>query len=271
MHRFDQSRIQSPDCSLSSNNSNSFTFTSLNKGPTSHPRGEKTKPSLLEALCKAFRNNSCSLNSPFYKLDQVEFCKVLNSLAYYKSRLPDTKSAEWCVECGESSSSYMSLVEASKEQLVCYILAKKNKVLGKMVVKNAEQKLIVSRLNVDGNSNLQLLRSMDQLTSASIKDRYQVPTNHTKLSDVGKCTASRLQIFAVVTAVNKVPTRTKASWHSLLCLSDPSLITVGEDVNEDLAPCEFKMHLFMPLLEDHPEIHRGDVVRFTNVKVFILY
>lgn len=268
MHSFKRHQLQSQDCSYSSCNNDSFTFTSLKKGLTSYPAGDETKSSLLGALCKAFRNNSCSLNSPFYKLNQVEFCKVLNSLVYYKSCLPDTKSAEWCVECGESSNSDMPLAEAAKEQLVCYILAKQNKVLGKMIVKNAERKLIVSRLNLDGNSNLQLLNSMDQLTNASIKDRYQVPANHTKLSDVGKCTANRLQIFAVVTDVNKVPTRTRASWHSLLCLSDPSLVLVGEDGNEDLAPCEFKMHLFFPLLEDHPEIHRGDVVRFTNVKVF---
>lgn len=70
-------------------------------------------------------------------------------------------------------------------------------------------------------------------------------------------------MFGVVTAVNKVPTRTKHFWHSLLCISDPSLAADEEGSQ----PAEFKMHLFMPFVEDFPEVHRGDVVRFTNVKV----
>lgn len=264
--------MQSQSCTFSTISSDSsYRFISSNKIQTSQHQvgGIKNKPTPIEALCRAFRNNSLSLNSPFYKLNQVEFTKVLNSLASYKSCLPNSiiKTSEWCVECGESSRSHMPIAEAVRERLVCYILGTQRRVLGKMVINNAERKLIVSRLNFDVNSNLQLLNSMSQLTSASIKDRYQVPVNHTKLSDVGQSTASRLQIFGVVTAVNKVPTRTRASWHSLVCISDPSLVPTSDENNENLAPCEFKMHLFMPLLEDHPEIHRGDVVRFTNVKV----
>jgi hypothetical protein len=82
-----------------------------------------------------------------------------------------------------------------------------------------------------------------------------------------------LQIFGVVTAVNKLPTKTTSSWHSLICISDPSLIMIasGDEEEEDKAPGEFKMSLFFNTLEDHPEFHRGDVVRFTNVKVRYLY
>lgn len=231
---------------------------------------DHNKCCLLESLCKAFRNNTLNLNSPLHKLNQAEFCKVMNMLAYYKSSLPDTESVEWCIERGESSNSFMPLAEAVKGTLVCYIQSKRHKVLGKLVVNNAERKLVVPKISVDGNSNLQLLKTMGQLTNASIKDRYVVPTNHTKLCDIENTKATRLQIFGVVTAINKLPTRTKASWHSLICISDPSLIANAENEADDLAPCEFKMHFFFPLLEDHPEIHCGDVVRFTNVKVIII-
>ena len=254
------------DCS-STVNSCSYNSQDIVKPSFCHVKGLRNKPTPLESLCKAFQTNSCSLNSPFYKLDQSEFHKVSKSLAFYKSCLPMPESTRWCVEFGETSKSCMSGVEAAKEQLVCYVLGKKCKVIGKLVIKNAEKKLIVPKIFLDGNSNLQLLKSMGQLTCASIKDRYQVPASHTKLNDVEHSTASRLQLFGVVTAVNKIPTKTKASWHSLLCISDPSLIKISTEENEDLAPSEFKMHFFLPRLEDHPELHRGDVVRFTNVKV----
>jgi hypothetical protein len=232
---------------------------------------QQGKPPLLEALCKVFQNNTSSLNSPFHKLNQDEFLKVKSSLSHYKSCLPASETVEWFIECGESSNCLMAQPEATKERLVCYFLTKQHKVVGKFVVSNAENKLIVPRKSVDkGNSNLQLLKNMDQLSSATIKDRYQVPMNHSNLSDI-EFTSSRLQIFGVVTAVNKLPTKTTSSWHSLICISDPSLITIPLDNEEedDKAPGEFKMSLFFNVLEDHPEFHRGDVVRFTNVKVFI--
>lgn len=234
---------------------------------------QQGKSSLLEALCKVFQTNTSSLNSPFHKLNQDEFLKVKTSLSHYKSCLPATETAEWFIESGESSNCLMPQPEATKQRLVCYFLTKQHKVVGKFVVSNAENKLIIPRKSVDkGNSNLQLLKNMNQLSSATIKDRYKAPFNHSNLSDI-EFTSSRLQIFGVVTAVNKLPTKTTSSWHSLICISDPSLIMIasGDEEEEDKAPGEFKMSLFFNTLEDHPEFHRGDVVRFTNVKVRYLY
>ena len=233
------------------------------------------KPSLLGALCKVFQNNTSSLNSPLHKLNQNEFLKVKTSFAYYKSCLPASETVKWFIECGESSNSLITQPEATKGKLVCYFLTKQHKVVGKFVVSNAENKLIIPRKSIDkGNSNLQLFNNMNQLSSATIKDRYRVPMNHTKLSDI-EFTSNRLQVFGVVTAVNKLPTKTTSSWHSLICISDPSLIMIASDDDEDdskvISPGEFKMSLFFNMLEDHPEFHRGDVVRFINVKVLFSF
>ena len=255
------------------NRMQSFTFTenSYNLTKDLTKCDQQGKPSLLEVLCKVFQNNTTNLNSPFYKLNQNEFLKVKTSFAYYKSCLPASENVKWSIECGENSNSLVSQPEATKERLVCYFLTRQNRVVGKFIVNNAENKLIIPRKSIDvGNSNLQLLKNMDRLSSATIKDRYRVPMHHTKLNDI-EFTSNRLQIFGVITAVNKLPTKTTSSWHSLVCISDPSLTMIAsnddEDNSEALAPGEFKMSLFLNILEDHPEFHRGDVVRFTNVKV----
>jgi hypothetical protein len=44
-----------------------------------------------------------------------------------------------------------------------------------------------------------------------------------------------------------------------------------EDDSKVIPPGEFKMSLFFNMLEDHPEFHRGDVVRFINVKVLFSF
>ena len=260
---------QSRSCSFTNVTGDAQPFLpSTGKKRSFDQHGDKNRSSHLQNLCKAFQNKTCSLNSPFFKLDQDEFCKILNSFEYYKSHLQDPEASQWCVECGESSNTYLPIAEAAKERLVCYVLAKRHKVVGKFVVNNAERKLIVPRISIDSNRNLYLLKNLHQLTNATIKDRYYPPTNHTKLSDVNEVTVSRLQMYGVVTAINKLPTRTKSSWHSLICISDPSLLESDIDDEKDFPPGEFKMHLFLHLLEDHPEFHRGDIVRFTNVKVF---
>ncbi len=264
------SRLGGGNTTNSSSNNTSH-FDSLNSSfPGVLNRRENIKQLLregpsfevYEALCKAFRNNTCTLNSPLYKINQVEFVKVLNSVAHYRTRLVNVKWTEWHLECGESSSS--SSPGATKWQLACHLLSKNHAVLGKLVISHLDKKLIVPKVIMDRNPNLILLGTMEKLTSATIKDQYRAPINHVRLDDI-KMTDSRLQLFGVVTGVNKIPTRTRQYWHSLLCLSDPSL------AGGDAAPKEFKMHLFMPLLEDFPEVHRGDVVRFTNVKVIVIF
>jgi len=54
----------------------------------------------------------------------------------------------------------------------------------------------------------------------------------------------------------------KKYWHSIIWISDPSLIS---ETDESVA--SFKINVFMISGEDFPEVHRGDVIRFTNVKV----
>lgn len=271
MNTVDSSYHPSMNCSFSNVTGNAHPFPSrrTQKRSLDQFATNTNQPFQLESLCKAFKNNVCSLNSPFHKLDQDGFRQIQNSLEYYKSFLQEPEASKWCIECGESSKTYLSLAEAAKDRLVCYVLARRHKVIGKFVVSNAERKLIVPRIRIDASSNLLLLKNMHDLSKAAIKDAYQAPTNHTKLSDVREVTVSRLQMYGVVTAVNKLPTQTKSSWHSLLCISDPSLQVLDDDEDEkDSPPGEFKMHLFLPSLEDHPEFHRGDIVRFINVKVF---
>lgn len=267
-HLFDSNLMSSLGCTFSDNS-----YVPISKSSRNKNLGEKDKnniqPTLLESLCKAFQTNKSSLNSPFHKLNQNEFVKIRNSVIFYKSCIPDAKFVEWCIESGEHSTSTTHQSEATTQKLVCHFLSKKHKVVGKLVINNVERKLVMPRIVIDGNCNLQLLKNMGQLTDATVKDMYMVPTNHTKLSDID-ITASRLQIFGVVTAVNKLPTKTTSSWHSLICISDPSLITVtcgDQNDKTHLSPAEFKMSLFMNMLEDHPEFHRGDVARFTNVKI----
>ncbi|XP_057376353.1 uncharacterized protein LOC130697467 [Daphnia carinata] len=265
-HLFDSHLMSSLGCTFSDNS-----YAPISKSSRKEYFNEKEKnniqPTLLESLCQVFRTNKSSLNSPFHKLNQNEFGKVRNTVTFYKSRIPDTKFVEWCIESGEHSTSTTCQPEATTQKLVCHFLSKKHKVMGKLVINNAERKLVMPRIVIDGYSNFQLLKNMRRLTDATVKDMYTVPTNHTKLSDID-ITTSRLQIFGVVTAVNKLPTKTTSSWHSLICISDPSLIPVTDgDQNDKMAPGEFKMSLFMNMLEDHPEFHRGDVVRFTNVKI----
>ncbi|KAI9561820.1 hypothetical protein GHT06_012781 [Daphnia sinensis] len=267
-HLFDSNLMSSLGCTFSSNSCAPISKSSRNENFNEKDRNSIQR-TLLESLCKAFQTNKSSLNSPFHKLNQNEFGKIRNSVTFYKSCIPKAKFVEWYIESGEHSTATTQHSVATTQKLVCYFLSNKHKVVGKLVINNAERKLVMPRIVIDGNSNLQLLKNMGQLTDATVKDMYTVPTNHTKLSDIG-ITASRLQIFGVVTAVNKLPTKTTSSWHSLICISDPSLITVtGGDQNDktNLAPGEFKMSLFMNMLEDHPEFHRGDVVRFTNVKI----
>lgn len=221
-----------------------------------------SKPKPIQALLRAFQTNSLSLNSPWYQLDKAEFNKVLNAVTYYKSTYQNAVYVTWCFETGEDSKSHKPSSVAEKLRLVCHVRSRRHEILGKLVVENPESKLIVP---ITGHGGLNLLKNMENLTSATIKDRYQVPVSHTKLAEAATSQLSRLQLYGVVTAINKNPSRTKSSWHSLICISDPSMVRLG---NDDLAPDEFKMHLFLPYLEDHPEFHRGDVVRFTNVKVF---
>lgn len=267
-HLFDSNLMSSLGCTFSDNSYVPISKSSRNKNLSEKDKNN-IQPTLLESLCKAFQTNKSSLNSPFHKLNQNEFVKIRNSVIFYKSCIPDAKFVEWCIESGEHSTSTTHQSEATTQKLVCHFLSKKHKVVGKLVINNVERKLVMPRIVIDGNCNLQLLKNMGQLTDATVKDMYMVPTNHTKLSDI-HITASRLQIFGVVTAVNKLPTKTTSSWHSLICISDPSLITVtcgDQNDKTHLAPAEFKMSLFMNMLEDHPEFHRGDVARFTNVKV----
>lgn len=202
-HLVDSTLTSSLGCTFSDGFNSSVTKISSKKDCSKQDK-KMTQPSLLESLRLAFQTNKNSLNSPFHKLNQNEFMKVKNSLKFYRSCVPDAKFVEWCIENGENSKSAMFPSEATKQKIVCYFLSKKHKVLGKFVINNAESKLIMPRIVIDGNiSNLQLLKNMAQLTDATIKDRYVVPTNHTKLSGI-EITASRLQIFGVVTAVRSI-------------------------------------------------------------------
>ena len=218
---------------------------------------------VLESLCRAFRNNKCSLNSPLFTLDQTEFTKTLDKIQYYQSTLEESESTDWRVEYGENSKSFLDSSEAAQEKLVCHIRSKSKTVLAKVVVNQPEKKFFRSKLSIERNSNLQLLQNMQQYSWATLKDRYKVPHNFNTLQNIQN-NGLKYNIFGVVTAVNKLPTKTRLFWHSFVCISDPMLVS-----DADSPPDEFKMHLFFPFLQDHPEIHTGDVIRFTNVKVRI--
>lgn len=171
-----------------------------------------------------------------------------------------------------SHSTVLDVTNQASIQLVCFVIAtESHQVLGKMVIHNPEKKLIILKSfhsSLDGNSTLtNLLKNMHRLSSASIRDQYRVPTQHKKLAEVfiPSATSIRHHIFGVVTAVSKIPTAPvppKKYWHSIVCISDPSLTSETSDL-----ATSFKMHLFMISQEDYPEIHRGDVIRLTNVKV----
>jgi len=217
---------------------------------------------VLESLCRAFRNNNCSLNSPLFTLDQTEFNKMLNAIRFYQSTLQESESVDWHVEYGENSTSSLESSEAAQERLVCHIRSKNKMVLAKIVVKQPEKRFFHSKLSTERKSGLQLLQNMQQYSRATIKDRYKVPYNYTTLQNIQN-NGLKFNIFGVVTAINKLPTKTRLFWHSFVCISDPTLVSS----TTDSPPDEFKMHLFFPFLQDHPEIHTGDVIRFTNVKV----
>ena len=236
-----------------------------------HRRSSSVPHNVYEALCKAFQTKRCSLNSPHYKINQEEFNKILKLVDNYKCQSSSIKMVKWQLEIGESSCSSEPL--AMKWNLVCHLLTENYRVMRKLVFSNLEKKLIVPKLtaHLDRSINLNLLRTMPTATSATIKDQYGALPNHTKLVDIDmndnrfQLSDYRLQLMGVVVSVNKTPTKTRQSFHSLLCISDPSL------ANDDTAPTEFKMHLFMNSQNDFPEVHRGDVVRFTRVKVMLTF
>lgn len=228
---------------------------------TLNDQKKSSSAKVLESLCHAFRNNKCSLNSPLFTLDQTEVSKVLNSIKFYKSTLEESESIDWHIECGENSTSSLESSEAAREKLVCHIRSKSKMILAKIVIKQPEKRFFRSKLLTERNSSLQLLHNMQQFSWATIKDRYKVPHNFSTLRNIQN-NGLKFNIFGVVTAVNKLPTKTRLFWHSFVCISDPTLVS-----DTDSPPDEFKMHLFFPFLQDHPEIHSGDVIRFTNVKV----
>ena len=230
-------------------------------------RSQRPSTEIFESLCRAFQTKKCSLNSPVFALNQHEFTKMLSTVDCYRSNLEKTVSSQWHIEYGEHSTSFLDPMDASKERLVCHLKSKHNRVLGKVVIKDPEDRFIVPKFTTERNSNLHLLKNMEQFSNATVKDRYQVPQNFTTLENIKDTNHKQKQnFFGVVTAVNKVPTKSRTYWHSFLCISDPSL-TSSIDGESETPPEEFKMHLFFPFQEDHPAIHRGDVIKFTNVKV----
>lgn len=125
---------------------------------------------IYESLCTAFSKKVCSLNSPHYKLNQAEFKKVLRSLAEFKKTLSACQSESWSLECGESSKS-SSAEDPITWHIVCHILDNKCKVVGKFEVTNLERRFILSQPLVS-DRNTSLLESMQDLSSATIKDRH---------------------------------------------------------------------------------------------------
>jgi len=224
---------------------------------------KETRCVLFKSLCRAFNDNKCSLNSPLFTLDQTEFNKTLSTINHYRSTLENSESICFNIECGESSGSFLESHEAASERLVCHVHSKTGKILGKIVIGEPEKRFFLYKMGVERDSDF--LKNMQQFSNATIKDRYKIPHKYTKLENV-LCNGLKFNIFGVVTAVNKIPTKTRSFWHSFLCISDPTMINQSND-NEELPPGEFKLHLFLPFLRDHPEIHRGDVIKCTNVKI----
>ena len=185
-----------------------------------HSNQRKVPAEILEALLASFRKNTCSLNSPMYKINQPEFAKVISALQSYKSTFAVSSSLMWLLEKGESSTSTQDIKSESQSsyQLVCFVVSSESQqVLGKLVIQDPEKKFIISKSShlslYDGNTthrltNLVLLKNMSTLTSAGVRDQFIVPTQHKKLADLITpiAIATRHQVFGVVTAISKIPT-----------------------------------------------------------------
>jgi len=208
----------------------STTYTSFNGSSSSlmhsditeqHSNQRKVPAEILEALLASFRKNTCSLNSPMYKINQPEFAKVISALQSYKSTFAVSSSLMWLLEKGESSTSTQDIKSESQSsyQLVCFVVSSESQqVLGKLVIQDPEKKFIISKSShlslCDGNTtyhrlaNLVLLKNMSTLTSAGVRDQFIVPTQHKKLADLMTpiAIATRHQVFGVVTAISKIPT-----------------------------------------------------------------
>ena len=214
---------------------------------------------LLRQFCLSLSQKRYDLNSPRWTVNKKEFKQLLTISSLFKSKHPKAASAVWSVEVGENSKA-ASTTDAFKEKLVFSVISNNNQVLGRMEHANPD-KYIVPRLRGSSTNSAAFLKNLPELDNLILKGRYTVPKHFTKLGDVSE-KSSRPSLFGVVTAVNKLPTKGAKFWHSLVCLSDPSLIA-----EKDCPPTEFKMHIYLALESDFPEIHLGDVARFTNVKV----
>ena len=266
-------RTQNSLLSNYSNQNSSNLDTSVNQTKTSLSfnnqlsRWETQEPvqvpdGVLCELCEALKQKQILLISTDFDVNTSEFHKVLSAAAYFRNKFKLAHRTTWSIESGQGPSSSLDSEQAANERLAFHVFTAAGKVLGKFEVKQPLQKLIVSKASTQQQRRVMMLKDIDHLPSLEIKRLYRVPKNYLKLGEI-QSSGLRVNTIGVVTSINKLPTKGRSFWHLFLCISDPSLI--GED--NDRAPSEFKMHIFLPFITDFPEIHRGDVIRFTNVKV----
>ena len=238
----------------------------VSHGNSSRNFGAFLYQKLLQSACDALTSGRRVMVDRVYEINEEE-CERLRVVADgFRKTFNSTDTTQWSVEYGESSRLQSVSESSSGAKLVLTVKSAEHVIRGRMVIDNPAWLICEkSPPNKLPDYSLEILKNFPDLPAQDIKSQYCAPYGYTKLSDIDSLTlVKRICVMGVVTGVIKLPMKTSGTrYHSMICISDPSLM------DKDGIPSEFKMHLFFARLSDFREVHSGDVISFSNVKVNI--